>query len=120
MAIYLGRRKQGDLVLFRSAQTPTQETHGHRFTAVIGPFRSKVGASFFARYGRNNPHVRTADDAERLARADLRMEQAIVEESMTDEELTIVMECEVQDQLDQTQPIQQGAIPCPIILNINA
>jgi patatin-like phospholipase/acyl hydrolase len=120
MAIYLGKRKQGDLILFRSAQIPTRESHGHRFTAVIGPFRSKVGASFFARYGRNNPHIRTADDAERLARADPRMEQAILEESMTDEELTTARECEAQDQFEFQPPIQQGAIPCPITLNINA
>jgi hypothetical protein len=120
MAIYLGKCKQGDLILFRSAQTPTWESHGQRFTAVIGPFRSKVGAGFFARYGRNNPHIRTTDDAERLARADLRMEQAIVEESLTNEELTTARECEAQDQFEFQPPNQQGAIPCPITLNINA
>jgi hypothetical protein len=120
MAIYLGKRKQGDLILFRSPQTPTWESPGQRFTAVIGPFRSKVGAGFFARYGRNNPHIRTTDDAERLARADLRMEQAIVEESLTNEELTTARECEAQDQFEFQPPNQQGAIPCPITLNINA
>lgn len=129
MAIYLGKRKQGDLILFRAAQIPTRESHGHRFTAVIGPFRSKVGASFFARYGRNNPHIRTADDAERLARTDLRMEQALVEESLTDEELSTARECEAQDQFDDIQlnhptvlpiPIPtQGAIPCLIGLKTN-
>lgn len=129
MAIYLGKRRQGDLILFRSAQIPTRESHGQRFTAVIGPFRSKVGASFFARYGRNNPQIRTVKDAERLARADLRMEQAILEESLTDEELTTARECEAQDQLDDIQlnhatvlpiPIPtQGAIPCPIGLKTN-
>ncbi len=98
MAIYLGKQKQGDLVQFRSPTIPTKESHGHLYTAVIGPFKSKVGASYFARYGRNNPHIRTADDAERLARADLLMEQAIVEESMTDEELAIALECDAQDQ----------------------
>ena len=98
MAIYLGRRKQGDLIQFRSPTIPTKESHGHLYTAVIGPFKSKVGASYFARYGRNNPHIRTADDAERLARADPMMEQSIVEESMTDEELAIALECDAQDQ----------------------
>ena len=98
MAIYLGKQKQGDLVQFRSPIIPTKESHGHLYTAVIGPFKSKVGASYFARYGRNNPHIRTADDAERLARADPLMEQAIVEESMTDEELAIALECDAQDQ----------------------
>ena len=98
MAIYLGKRKQGDLVQFRSSTIPTKESPGHLYTAVIGPFKSKVGASYFARYGRNNPHIRTADDAERMARADPMMEQSIVEESMTDEELAIALECEAQDQ----------------------
>ena len=98
MAIYLGKQKQGDLVQFRSPTIPTKESHGHLYTAVIGPFKSKVGASYFARYGRNNPHIRTADDAERLARTDPLMEQSIVEESMTDEELTIALECDAQDQ----------------------
>ena len=98
MAIYLGKRKQGDLVQFRSSTIPTKESHGHLYTAVIGPFRSKVGASYFARYGRNNPQIRTVDDAERLARADPLMEQAIVEESMTDEELAIALEYDAQDQ----------------------
>lgn len=98
MAYFLGKRGQDDLILFRSSTTPTKESHGHLYMAVIGPFKSKVGASYFARYGRNNPHIRTADDAERLARADLLMEQAIVEESMTDEELAIALECDAQDQ----------------------
>jgi hypothetical protein len=120
MPIYLGRCKQGDLLQFHSLTIPTKETHGHLYTAVIGPFKSKVGASYFARYGRNNPQVRTVADAERLARADPRMEQAIVEESMTDEELTIALECAAQDQIEYSPKIiQQGEIPCPINLNIN-
>jgi hypothetical protein len=100
MAYFLGKRGQDDLILFRSSTTPTKESHGHLYTAVIGPFKSKVGASYFARYGRNNPHIRTADDADRLARADPLMEQAIVEESMTDQELTVALECDAQDQAE--------------------
>ncbi|MDL1944310.1 hypothetical protein FBQ99_18400 [Chloroflexi bacterium CFX2] len=131
MAFYLGRRGPDDLVLFRSVTIPTQESHGHLYTAVIGPFKSKVGASYFARYGRNNPHIRTADDAERLARADPCMEQAIVEESMTDEELAIALECDAQDQAEYSPqlnlPVQsrqeffqtQGAISCQIGLKTN-
>ncbi|CAG0988558.1 hypothetical protein ANAEL_02159 [Anaerolineales bacterium] len=111
MAYFLGKRGQDDLILFRSPTTPTKETHGHLYTAVIGPFRSRVGASYFARYGRNNPHICTADDAERLARADPLMEQAIVEESMTDEELAIALECDAQDQAEySTKP----TLPLPV------
>lgn len=113
MAIYLGKRKQGDLILFRSAQIPTQASHSHRFTAVIGPFRSKVGASFFARYGWNNPHIHTVEDGLLHARADARMEQAILEESMTDEELSIARECEAQDQFDDIQLNHPTVLPFP-------
>lgn len=119
MAFYLGRRKQDDLVLFRCATIPTKESHGHLYTAVIGPFKSRVGASYFARYGRGNPHIRTADDAERLARADPLMEGAIVEENMTEEELAIALECDAQDQIEYSPKQNQGAaIPCPINQNI--
>lgn len=131
MAFYLGRLGPDDLVLFRSSTIPTKESHGHLYTAVIGPFKSKVGASYFARYGRNNPHIRTADDAERLARAYPRMEQTIVEESMTEEERTIALECDAQDQAEYSPqlnlPVQfrqeffqtQGAIACQIGLRTN-
>lgn len=110
MAFYLGKRGQDDLILFRSSTIPTKESHGHLYTAVIGPFKSKVGASYFARYGRNNPQIRTADDAERLARADPVMEQAIVEESMTEEELAIARECDAQDQHEYS-PQSNRALP---------
>ena len=127
MAFYLGRRKQGDLILFCSAHTPTKESHDPRFTAVIGPFKSKVGASYYARYGRDDPRIRTAEDAERLARLDPRMEQAIVEEGMSVEELAIARECDALDQLEASpnhQPIPfqlptQGAIPCLTGLKTN-
>ena len=110
MAIYLGKRKQGDLVQFRSPTIPTKESHGHQYTAVIGPFKSKVGASYFARYGRNNPHIQTADDAERLARADPLMEQAIVEEGLTAEELSSARECDALDR-DEYSPNPNIILP---------
>ena len=127
MAFYLGKRKQGDLILFHSAQPPTKESHGQRFTAVIGPFKSRVGASYYARYGQGDARLLTADDVERLAHADPRMEQAIVEAAMTREELAVASECEALDQLEANPnhhliPIQipsQGAIPCPIGLKTN-
>jgi hypothetical protein len=112
MTFYLGRRGTDDLVLFQSPSIPTKETHGHLYTAVIGPFKSRVGASYFSRYGRNNPHIRTADDAERLACADPMMEQAIVEEGMTDEELTIALECDALDKSEYSpKSLPAGPIP---------
>jgi hypothetical protein len=134
MPFYLGKRGEDNLILFHSVAIPNKQTHGHLYKAVIGPFQSKVGASYFARYGKNNPDIRTAADAERLARADPRMEQTIVEESMTDEELTIARECDAQDQAEYSPipttmalPVPsrqeffqtQGAISCLTIQNIN-
>ena len=133
MPFYLGKRGEDDLILFHSVAIPNKQTHGQLYKAVIGPFQSKVGAGYFARYGKNTPDIRTAADAERLARADPRMELAIVEESMTDEELSIARECDAQDQAEYspiptvTLPVwnrrgffqTQGAISCLTIQNIN-
>lgn len=107
MPFYLGKRPQGDLVRFHSPTTPTKASHGHLYTSVIGPFKSKVGASYYARYGQNNPALRTPDNVERpvlsavegAARADPRMEQAIVEESLSVEEHSIALECDALNQL---------------------
>ena len=131
MPFYLGKRSEDDLILFHSASPPTKQTHGHLYKAVIGPFQSKVGAGYFARYGRDNPQIRTAADAERLARADPRMELAIIEESMTAEELSIAIDCEAQDQSEYSpssilsepnrqEPHQtQGAISCQTGMKTN-
>lgn len=118
MAFYLGRRPQGDLFRFQSLTIPSRESHGARFTAVIGPFQSKVGAAFFARYGQDYPSIRTAGDVERLARQHPAMEQLIVEEGLTAAELEAARECDLQDQFEVSpQPVQKGAISCPITLN---
>ncbi len=131
MPFYLGKRNEDDLILFHSATTATKQTHGHLYKAVIGPFKSKVGAGYFARYGRNNPEIRTAADAERLARADPRMEGLIVEESLTTDELSIALECDAQDQAEYSPKLilpvpnrqeffqTQGAISCPIGMKTN-
>ena len=131
MPFYLGKRGEDDLILFHSTAIPNKHTHGHLYKAVIGPFVSRVGAGYFARYGRNNPDICTAADAERLARADSCMEQLIVEESMTTEELSIALECAAHDQAEYshvpTLPVAsrqelfqtQGAVPCLIGLKTN-
>ena len=87
MPYYLGKRPQGDWVLFCSVHTPTQETHGHLYTCAQGPFRTRLAAHWFNRYGRGNPHVCTVADAERLAheaaRDNLIVEQWLLEESLS-------------------------------------
>jgi hypothetical protein len=65
--IYIGQK--GNLrEIFRSAKTPTQESHGHKYNAVTGPFRTLAGAKVMLQYGRNNPHLQTVADAERMAK----------------------------------------------------
>lgn len=57
----------GRAEVFTSRETPTEETHGDRFGAVVGPFRTKRAAYFMAQNGYANPHCRTVAEAERLA-----------------------------------------------------
>jgi hypothetical protein len=64
---YVGVRG-GQRHVFRSAATPTENSHGELYGAVIGPFRSARGAHFMAKSGGGNPHVQTVSDAERIAK----------------------------------------------------
>jgi len=72
--LYCGYRKNEsgmrDMVIFRSATMPTNESHGDLYAAVVGPFRTKAGAEWMADpiKGRMNPHCRCVNDAERLAK----------------------------------------------------
>lgn len=103
MAIYLGKRPNGDLVQFHCAGRPTRENTGGRFVSAIGPFASSLAATYYARYGHANPEVRTCADAERLARADpnpvwqIIREQIELEMSMSAEELAEWRQCEAEE-----------------------
>lgn len=63
-------RSSGSYEVFKSESDPTEETHGHLYTYVIGPFQTRRGADFMAKYGRGNPHLQHVSDAERLAKHD--------------------------------------------------
>ena len=65
--IYMGYAKGGGREVFHSDVTPTEATHGDKYLAVMGPFRTMRGAKFAAEYGQGNPHIQTVGDAERLA-----------------------------------------------------
>jgi hypothetical protein len=64
--IYLGIQGERREV-FKANETPTTETHGARYSAVIGPFRTMRGAKFMQAHGANNPHCQNVAQAERLA-----------------------------------------------------
>ena len=87
MPYYLGKRPQGDWVLFASTATPTKTKHGHLYTCAQGPFRTRLAARWFNRYGRGNPQVITVAYAERLAREAAR-ENLVVEQWLLEEDLT--------------------------------
>lgn len=65
--IYVGV-KSGKSTVFKCFYTPTQKSHGSRYTYVIGPFDTMRGAKYMADYGRGNPHLQTVADAERLSK----------------------------------------------------
>jgi hypothetical protein len=87
MPYYLGKRPQGDWVLFASPVTPTKESHGPLYTRAQGPFRTRLAARWFNRYGRGNIHVHTVAEAERLAQEAAR-ENLVVEQWLFEEDLT--------------------------------
>lgn len=66
--IYVGLF-EANCEVFKSNTEPTQTTHGDKYHAVIGPYRTMRGAKFSASAARtNNPHVQTVADAERIAK----------------------------------------------------
>ncbi len=67
--LYVGLCIGGNREVFRYHMSPTTETHGEKYLAVIGPFRTRGGAVFMRDNGRNNPHCQTVGDAERLSKA---------------------------------------------------
>ncbi len=67
MGLYVGI-KGATREVFRSARTPTSASHGSKYNAVIGPFRTVGGANVMAKYGRANPHIQTVSEAEKMAK----------------------------------------------------
>lgn len=58
----------GEYEAFQCDFEPTEESHGDKYSAAIGPFKTKRGAEYMALYGENNPHCQCVNDAERLAK----------------------------------------------------
>jgi hypothetical protein len=68
MKYYIGHLRGGKLQAFQSNKLPTHESHGKLYYAVTGPFKTKRAALWAEKYGYNNPHFQTIDDAERLSK----------------------------------------------------
>lgn len=56
--------------IFRPDTTPTEIKYRHLYNACIGPFRTLRAAKYMLKYGQNNPHLFTVNDAERLSKND--------------------------------------------------
>ena len=66
MKWYVGYAHNDQRQAFRSATTPTQATHGDRYFAAIGPFRTKRAALYCESYhGPNYQHVSEFETAAR-------------------------------------------------------
>ena len=65
---YVGCKYPNPREVFKSESLPLYSTHGDRYSACIGPFRTKRGAEFMAKYRESNPHLCHVNDAERIAK----------------------------------------------------
>ena len=125
MAFFLGKRAQphrgaslGDQIMYEAAG-PLKRDKTYTFIGAIGPFLSRLGASYYARCGRGNPAIVTPADAERLAIEDNTgawpsiREQIKAEMLMTPDELAATrldMACEYEPDMHQSSAIWVGAL----------
>ena len=117
MAFFLGKRLQGDQILYEAAQ-PLKRYKSYIFTGATGPFLSRLGATYYATRGRGNPAIVTPADAERLAREDntgtwsVMREMIEAEMLMTPEDLAATrldLACEYDPEIHQPSAIWVGA-----------
>ncbi len=118
MAFFLGKRAQGDQLMYEAAG-PLKRYKSYTFTGATGPFLSRLGASYYARCGRGNPAIVTPADSERLAIEDnsgawpIIREQIKAEMLMTPDELAATrldMACEYEPDIYQSSAIWVGAL----------
>jgi hypothetical protein len=53
---------------FWSDTEPSYDYFGAVYFAVIGPFKTKRAAKWAEKYGLNNPHFQTVNDAEQISK----------------------------------------------------
>lgn len=66
--LYVGISADLSRQTFRTPDTPTRDSHGAVYAAVIGPFRTAKAARLMRDFGQGNPHMQSVGDCERLAR----------------------------------------------------
>lgn len=65
---FVGIRPSGIRAVFYMAVVEPTREMCPKYSAVIGPFRTKRGAEFMRDHGAGNPHCQTVRDAERIAK----------------------------------------------------
>jgi len=68
MSYYTGLKLSGGRETFLYKGYVSEKTHGHRYSAVIGPFYSKFAADLMSLYGRNNIHLPSVHAAQEWAK----------------------------------------------------
>lgn len=71
MSYYVGIRiDTGIREAFKSETAPTRDSHGSKYGACVGPFKTKRGAEFLVKYGKGNPHLTDVNTIEKIAKAE--------------------------------------------------
>ena len=84
-ALYVGVNREGRGEVFRSAQTPTESSHGNRYAYVVGPFRTRLAADLMAEFGRKAAiHYQHVSDAEAFAQQYRRRGLGTIQEVLAD------------------------------------
>ena len=118
MPFFLGKRAQGDQIMYEAAG-PLKRYKSYTFTGAIGPFLSRLGATYYATRGHGNPAIVTPADAERLAREDntgtwpFMREVIEAEMLMTPEDLEATrldMACEYEPDIHHSSAIWVGVL----------
>jgi hypothetical protein len=56
------------LQAFKTFARPTEDSHGHLYTLVTGPFATRRGAAYMVKnQDGSNPHLRSVNEAEKAA-----------------------------------------------------
>ena len=55
------------LEMFQHDTIPTYLSHGDKYVGCIGPFKTKRGCFYMAKYGLFNPHCWSVEQAEHLS-----------------------------------------------------
>lgn len=68
MSYYVGLKPSRKRETFSYKGYVTEKTHGHKYNAVIGPFRTKFSADLMAFFGPGNIHMQSVYQSDEWAK----------------------------------------------------